>query len=115
MSTPFTATLSSLARHRGVLGVMVASERDGIAVESHVQVGVDVDAVAALAASLHRRARLASSAAGYGASSFLTVEAERGRLCAAGRGDLVLVVVAGAPVNVGLLRVEMLRAVERFA
>jgi predicted regulator of Ras-like GTPase activity (Roadblock/LC7/MglB family) len=38
------------------------------------------------------------------------MEAPYGRVCAAGAGDLVLVVVAAASVNVGLIRVEMLRA-----
>ena len=39
-------------------------------------------------------------------------DAEHGRVCAVGRNDLVLVVVAEARVNVGLVRVEMLKAAD---
>ena len=41
----------------------------------------------------------------------MQLEAPRGRICAVGAGDLVLVVVAEPAVNVGLVRVELLRAV----
>jgi predicted regulator of Ras-like GTPase activity (Roadblock/LC7/MglB family) len=93
-----------------VLGSLIVSERDGITVDAHVQVGVNADTVAALAASLHRKARLASAAAGYGGVTFVRLDAERGRVCAAGRDDLVLVTVSEARTNIGLLRVEMIRA-----
>jgi predicted regulator of Ras-like GTPase activity (Roadblock/LC7/MglB family) len=46
-----------------------------------------------------------------GSVSFMQLEAPRGRLCAVGGGELVLVVVAEPAVNVGLVRVELLRAV----
>ena len=36
-------------------------------------------------------------------------------MCAAGRSELVIVVIAEPRVNVGLLRVEMLQALEMFA
>ena len=42
----------------------------------------------------------------------VTLEAPAGRLCAVGGGELVLVVVAEAAVNVGLVRVELLKAVD---
>ena len=115
MSSPFGTVLASISRHRGVLGAFVVSERDGIAVESLVQIGVDTDAVAALAASLYRKARLAAAAAGYGASSFVHLEGQRGRICATGSGDLVLVAIAESRVNFGLLRLEMLRASKGLA
>ncbi len=108
---PFTAMLDTLIRQRGVTAALVVSERDGIVVDSNLQIGQDGDRVAALAASLYRKARLAARAAGMGAVSFMQLEAPRGRLCAVGGGGLVLVVVAQASVNVGLVRVELLRAV----
>jgi predicted regulator of Ras-like GTPase activity (Roadblock/LC7/MglB family) len=67
--------------------------------------------VAALAASLYRKARLSARAAHLGAVSFMQLEAPNGRVCAAGAGPLVLIVVAHATANVGLIRVELLRAV----
>ena len=110
MSTPFAATLSTLIRHRGVKGCMVVGESDGIIVDSNLQIGVDGNAFAALTASLFRKSRRAAQAAGFGDATFLELDAEHGRVCAVGRNELVLVVVAEPRVNVGLVRVDMLRA-----
>ena len=114
MSSPFTALLSSLIRHHGVTGCMVVSEADGMIVDSSLQIGVNGDAFAALTASLYRKARRAAAAAGFGETGFFELDADGGRMCAAGRNDLVIVVVAQPRVNVGLLRVEMLKALEAF-
>lgn len=110
MTSPFTDMLQGLSRQRGVRAALVASEQDGIVIDSNLQIGQQGDRVAALAASLYRKARMSSTAAGLGAVSFLQLEAPHGRVCAAGAGDLVLVVVAASTVNIGLIRVEMLRA-----
>ena len=111
MTSPFTAMLQTLSRQRGVTAALVVSEQDGIVIDSNLQIGQQGDRVAALAASLYRKARLSAEAAGLGAVSFLQLEAPNGRLCAVGAGELVLVVVAASAVNVGLVRVELLRAV----
>jgi predicted regulator of Ras-like GTPase activity (Roadblock/LC7/MglB family) len=114
-----TARLSSalgpVARVRGVRAAVIASERDGVAVETIAQIGVASDALAAFAASLHRRTRLASAAAGYGSVRFIALEAEHARLCAAAQGDLVLVVLAEPDAPTGLLRVAMQRALGALA
>jgi predicted regulator of Ras-like GTPase activity (Roadblock/LC7/MglB family) len=115
MATPFTVMLQLLSRQRGVTAALVVSERDGIIVDSNLHIGQSGDRVAALAASLYRKARLSASAAGMGAVSFMQLEAPNGRLCAAGSGELVLVVVAASAVNVGLVRVELLRAAAELA
>lgn len=112
MSTPFTTMLSTLIRHRGVKGCMVVGETDGIIVDSNLQIGVNGNAFAALTASLFRKSRRAAQAAGFGDATFLELDAERGRVCAVGANELVLVVVAEPRVNIGLVRVDMLRAVE---
>ena len=109
--TPFADMLDTLTKQRGVTAALVVSERDGIVVDSNLQIGQDGDRVAALAASLYRKARLSARAAGMGAVSFMQLEAPGGRLCAVGGGELVLVVVAEAAVNVGLVRVELLKAI----
>ena len=57
----------------------------------------------------------AALAAGLGATGFMQLEAEAGRLCMFGGEDVVLVVVAERNANVGLIRVEMLRAAEVLA
>lgn len=115
MATPFTAMLQMLSRQRGVSAALVVSEQDGIVVDSNMQIGQSGDHVAALAASLYRKARLSARAAGMGAVSFMQLEAPSGRLCAAGSGELVLVVVTATAVNVGLVRVELLRAAAELA
>lgn len=112
MRSPFADVLASLTRQRGVLGSLVVSESDGIIVDSNLQVGVRGNVVAALAASLYRKARLSARAAGLGRAAFVQLEAERGRICAVGHEDLVLVTVAESRANVGLIRVEMLKSVE---
>jgi predicted regulator of Ras-like GTPase activity (Roadblock/LC7/MglB family) len=111
MNAPFTVLTESLIRHRGVLGAMVVGLDDGMIVASTLQLGVNGNAFAALTASLYRKARRSAAAAGFGATGFLELSAEQGRVCAAGGEELVLVVVCEARVNVGLLRVELLRAV----
>ena len=115
MTSPFSALLTSLIRHRGVTGCMVVGQADGMIVDSNLQIGVNGDAFAALTASLYRKAHRAAAAAGFGSTGFFELDADGGRMCAAGRNDLVIVVVAESRVNVGLLRVEMLKALESFA
>jgi predicted regulator of Ras-like GTPase activity (Roadblock/LC7/MglB family) len=115
MSSPFAALLSSLIRHRGVTGCMVVGASDGLIVDSSLQTGVNGDAFAALSASLYRKAQRAARAAGFGETGFFELDADGGHMCAAGRDELVLVVVAEPRLNVGLLRVEMLKALEAFA
>lgn len=110
----FAALLERLTHLRGVSAALVVSETDGIVVDSRLQIGQSGDRVAALAAALYRKARLAAAAAGMGQASFLQLEAPRGRVCALGRGELVLVVVADPAVNVGLVRMELLRAAEEL-
>ena len=111
MSAPLTHLTESLIRNRGVLGAMVVGLDDGLIVNSTLQIGVNGNAFAALTASLYRKARRSASAAGFGATGFLELSAEQGRVCAAGGEELVLVVVCESRVNVGMLRVELLRAV----
>ena len=115
MATPFTAMLQTLSRQRGVTAALVVSESDGIVIDSNMHIGQSGDKVAALAASLYKKARLSARAAGMGAVSFMQLEAPNGRLCAVGSGELVLVVVAATAVNVGLVRVDLLRAAVELA
>jgi len=108
----FTPTIAAVTRHRGVTACLVVSEEDGIVVEGTAQIGVNINAFAALTASLYRKAGRAGDSAGFGGVSFFELEAEQGRVFAAGKGGLLLVAVAEPRVNVGLLRVELLRGAE---
>lgn len=108
----FTSLIETVARHRGVSACLVVSESDGIVVDGTAQVGMQMSPFAALTASLYRKAGKASAAAGFGSVSYFELEAEDGRVLAAGRNGLLIVAVAESRVNVGLLRVELLRAAE---
>ena len=111
--TPFRPMLESLTRQRGVRASLIVSENDGLVVDSSLRFDQDGDRVAALAASMYRKARLSARAARLGAVAFLQLDAERGRVCAVGgRNDLVIVVVADPAANVGLIRVELFKALE---
>ena len=110
MSTPYAAALSSISRQRGVLGAMVVDAQDDIIIDSAVRHGVKASTIAALAASIYRKARQSAVAAGLGDTAFLRMEAEDGHIFAAGRGALVLVAMAESSVNVGLVRLAMLKA-----
>jgi predicted regulator of Ras-like GTPase activity (Roadblock/LC7/MglB family) len=112
MSSPFEGLLSTLIRQRGVVGCMVVGERDGIVVDANVQVGVQGSAVAALAAALYHKARVCSESAGLGSVTFLQLEAERGHICAVGRDELVIVVIADARAHAGPVRTALLQSLE---
>ena len=115
MTTPFSNALDALTRLKGVRATLAVSAVDGIAIDSNLQIGQDGSRVAALAASLYRKARKSALAAGFGQTGFMQLEAEHGRLCLLGGDDIVLVVVARREANVGLIRVEMLKQAETLA
>jgi predicted regulator of Ras-like GTPase activity (Roadblock/LC7/MglB family) len=110
--TQFANLILAVTRHRGVSACLIVAEEDGIVVDGTAQIGVNTQAFAALTASLYRKAGRAAGAAGFGGVSFFELEAEQGRVLAAGRKGLVVVAVGEPRVNVGLLRVELLRAAE---
>lgn len=112
MTAPFSTVLESLTRQRGVRASMIVSQSDGLIVDATLRFGQEGERVAALAASLYRKARLSAEAAWLGAVAFLQLDAERGRICVVGRGDLIIVVVAEPAANVGLIRMELLKALE---
>ncbi len=89
---------------------MVVDAQDDIIIDSAVRHGVKASTIAALAASIYRKARQSAVAAGLGDTAFLRMEAEDGHIFAAGRGALVLVAMAESSVNVGLVRLAMLKA-----
>lgn len=112
MTSVFLEMLEGFTRQRGVQGGLVVSERDGIVVDAQVQLGVRATVVAALAASIYRKARLSAEAAGLGGVAYVELAAAEGRLCMVGRGDLVVVLVTDGRSSVGLLRTALLRAME---
>lgn len=106
----FAPLLASVTRHRGVTACLVVAEADGIVIDGTAHVGVDTAAFAALTASLYWKAERASASAGFGRTGFCELEAEGGRVLAAGGNGIVIVAVAEPRANLGLLRVELLKA-----
>ena len=114
----YVKALDLITRVRGVRGAMLVSAEDGIVVAEQLMEGIKGPAVSALAASLATRLRRAMEAAGVGASLFWHLQAEQGALLVVptpGEGGTLVVAVAEPDVNVGLVRLELLRAAEVVA
>jgi predicted regulator of Ras-like GTPase activity (Roadblock/LC7/MglB family) len=106
-------TLDLITRVRGVRGAMIVSADDGLIVAEQLMEGIKGSAVAALAASLAGRLRRAMEAAGLGASVFWHLAADQGTLLVVPAASGMLVVAVAEPdVNIGLVRLELLRASE---
>ena len=113
MSSKFQAALDGMTRVRGVRGAMLVAGDDGLVVAESLMEGVRGNALAALAASLAQRFRRASETAGCGRPQFIHLQASMGSLLAApAPSGMLLVIVADADINVGLARLEILKAAE---
>lgn len=113
MTGPIHTALDAITRVRGVRGAMVVAGDDGLVVAEALMAGVRGNAVAALAASLAHRFRRAAATAACGRPQFLHLQASDGSLLVAPAPNaMLLVVVAEADINVGLARLEMLKAAE---
>jgi len=113
-----SAALELVTRVRGVRGAMLVSADDGLVVAEQLMEGIKGGAVAALAASLAGRLRRAMEAGGVGASVFWHLQAEKGALLVVPgttAGGILVVAVAEPDVNIGLVRLELLRAAEMVA
>jgi len=105
--------LDRLSRVRGMRGSMWVSAEDGLPVAQLLMEGVPGKAVAALAASLMRKVSGTAGAVGAGKVRFVQMEAAGGTLLAAlAPPDLLLVALADSRVNIGLARLEMMRAAQ---
>jgi predicted regulator of Ras-like GTPase activity (Roadblock/LC7/MglB family) len=92
---------------------MVVARVDGLVVAEQLMEGIKGGAVAALAASLTGRLQRAMVTAGLGPSQFWHLQGDMGALLVVPAGETLLVVaVTEAEVNVGLVRLELLRAAE---
>ncbi len=112
MSDGLERSLDRISRVRGVQGSMFVAADDGLGIAQLLMVGVNGKVVAAFAASLARKVGGAAAAIGAGRVRFIQMQAENGILLVALGGDMLVVVVADAGVNVGLTRLEMMRAVD---
>lgn len=112
MTENFEAVLERLSRVSGVRGAMLVDAQAGVPILAELAEGVSGQAVAALAASLLKRAAKASGAADYGAVRTMQLEATDGHLLIASAGEVVAVAVAAPDAQLGLIRLEIRKAVE---
>ncbi len=111
MTDRFRAILDSITRVRGVQGAALVAREDGVVVADALVEGVRGNAVAALTASLVKRLGDVTGTAGIGEPEFLHLQSRGGVVLAVpATQEIIVVAVADADVNVGLLRLEMLRA-----
>ena len=111
--TAFARALDLVTRVRGVRGAMLVSAEDGLVVAEQLVEGIKGTAVAALAGSLAARLGRAMAAAGVGPSAFWHLQGDEGALLVVPAPSGTLVVAVTDPdVNVGLVRLELLRAAE---
>jgi predicted regulator of Ras-like GTPase activity (Roadblock/LC7/MglB family) len=114
--TRFRRLLDQVTRVRGVRGALLVAGEDGLVVAEAVMEGVRANALAALTGSLTRRIRRTADAAGVGFPQFLHLQAGRGTICAVPAADGTLVVaLADSEVNVGMLRLALLKVAEVVA
>lgn len=107
----YARMLEPVTRIAGVRGAMIVSGDDGLMVEEQLLEGVPSAAVAALAASLARRLARVLAAAAAGAPTFWHLQGDDGALLAVpAPGHLLVVAIAAPDVNIGLVRLELLRA-----
>lgn len=116
-ATPLGHVLDGVTRVRGVRGAMLVASEDGLVVAEQLMEGIKGGAVAALAASLSGRLGRAMVAAGLGPSQFWHLQCTGGALLVVpGKQEgLLVVAVTEREVNVGLVRLELLRAAELAA
>jgi predicted regulator of Ras-like GTPase activity (Roadblock/LC7/MglB family) len=113
VTPPFARALDVITHVRGVRGAMIVERADGLVVAEQLMEGIKGSAVAALAASLAGRLHRAMVTAGLGPSQFWHLQAEQGALLVVPAGEALLIVAVTEPeVNVGLVRLELLRAAE---
>jgi predicted regulator of Ras-like GTPase activity (Roadblock/LC7/MglB family) len=112
MKELFSEALDRLSRVPGVSGALIVDAQGGIPVAVSSAQGLDGNAVAALATALFSRLARASGAATFGGLRTAHFEGTAGHLLVAPAGNLLVVVVADAEAQLGMLRIEARRVAE---
>jgi uncharacterized protein len=115
MSDVFTAAVERLSRIAGVRGALIVESDAAVPVVSELSEGVNGTAVAALAASMFRRTLQATETAQLGRLSTLQLEADEGHVVVVDAGELILVVIAARDAQLGMIRLEAMRAAQSLA
>jgi predicted regulator of Ras-like GTPase activity (Roadblock/LC7/MglB family) len=106
--------LEDLKDLQGVKGAAVV-RRDGLLIVSNLPQEVDADQLAAMTASTVGSGETASGTLGIGDVEKVTVESEGGKLISTGAGEEgILTMLTESDVNMGLILVEMKKAVKKI-
>lgn len=114
MGDDYTRVIERLSRVPGVRGAAVVDAHAGVPVVAEVADASEGAMIAALAASLFRMSTRSGEAAGIGALETAQLEAEGGHVIVAGAGEMLLVAVADADAQLGMIRLEASRAAEEL-
>jgi predicted regulator of Ras-like GTPase activity (Roadblock/LC7/MglB family) len=112
VSVRFRGVLDAVTRVRGVRGVMIVASEDGLVVAESLMEGVRGNALAALASSLMKHVAHTAKASGIGAPRFLHLQAALGVVLTVAAGEILVVAIGDPSVNIGLVRLELIRAAE---
>ena len=115
MRKSFDDVLDQLSRVAGVRGAMLVDAQAGVPIVAEMAEGVAGPAVAAMAASLVKRAQRATTSAKFGGLRTIQLEAADGHLIIANHGDIIAVAVTRQDAQLGLVRVEIRSAVEALS
>jgi predicted regulator of Ras-like GTPase activity (Roadblock/LC7/MglB family) len=114
MSENVMTAVLDLTRVPGARGALVVDAEAGVPVAAELADGETDTAFAALFDALFRRARDAARATGLGALRSLQLDATDGHVVVVGAGPLLVVVLAQRSAQLGLIRVQALRAAEEL-
>ena len=115
MRKNFEDALDRLSRVAGVRGAMLVDAQAGVTIVAEMAEGIAGPAVAAMAASLVKRAQKATTTAKFGALRTIQLEGADGHLLIANHGDIVAVAVTRPDAQLGLVRVEIRGALEALS
>ena len=115
MSDELTSVLRRVSHVPGVRGAMVVEADAGVPVVAEVAADAAGDVVAAFASALYRRTAQAAAAGGFGALQSLHLEADDGHVLVAGAGELIVVVLAAKDAQLGMVRLETMRAAQALS
>ncbi|MFB6204113.1 MAG: roadblock/LC7 domain-containing protein [Candidatus Nanohaloarchaea archaeon] len=105
--------LEDLGEVQGIKGAAVV-RRDGLLIASNLGGDIDDDQVGAMTASTVGSGETASDALNMGGVNQVTIESEDGKLVSTGAGEEgILTILTEADVNMGLVKVEMEKAVKK--
>lgn len=110
MNEAYTEAIERLIRVPGVRGALLIDAQAGVPVVGEMRENADAATLAALSATLFRRAQRSVDAAGSGDLRTLQLEAESGHLLMVQAGEFMVAVITATDAQLGRVRLELRRA-----